>query len=79
MKIVFFLISLFVLIAVMNCDDPQVICKLEEKTGTCRADKPRWYYDASSKSCRLFTYGGCNGNANNFHTEADCMAKCNGV
>ncbi|XP_073497552.1 kunitz-type protease inhibitor 2 [Phyllobates terribilis] len=45
-------------------------------TGNCRAAFPRWYYDAESKSCRAFIYGGCGGSTNNHMSEQDCMAKC---
>merc|ERR1712154_12018 len=51
-------------------------CELPKVVGPCRAAFPRYYYDASRAICERFFYGGCNGNANNFHTQADCEAKC---
>ena len=35
-----------------------------------------WYYNAVSKRCENFRYGGCDGNANRFATEAQCEARC---
>lgn len=52
------------------------MCKLPPEQGPCRGRIPRFYYSASSKRCELFTYGGCQGNANNFKTEEDCVAAC---
>uniref|UniRef100_A0A8C6XD17 BPTI/Kunitz inhibitor domain-containing protein n=1 Tax=Naja naja TaxID=35670 RepID=A0A8C6XD17_NAJNA len=37
---------------------------------------PRYYYDAFNKRCRLFTYSGCGGNANNFQTFDQCNKEC---
>ncbi|XP_006035847.1 kunitz-type serine protease inhibitor bitisilin-3-like [Alligator sinensis] len=52
------------------------LCKLPPEQGPCRGRIPRFYYNASSKRCELFMYGGCQGNANNFKTEEDCVAAC---
>merc|ERR1719167_1824674 len=38
--------------------------------------KSRWYYDQRSSSCQRFLFGGCQGNANNFESEAACLEKC---
>jgi len=46
------------------------------KTGLCRAAKKRFYYNADTKTCKLFTYGGCGGNGNNFETMEECIGKC---
>ncbi|XP_050721774.1 papilin-like isoform X2 [Eriocheir sinensis] len=51
-------------------------CLQERKTGICRARIPRWHYDHTSASCQPFTYGGCQGNENNFPTEQHCRAVC---
>ncbi|KAM7369128.1 hypothetical protein PAMP_013422 [Pampus punctatissimus] len=37
---------------------------------------PRYFYNSTSMSCEIFTYGGCEGNENNFEDEEDCLAKC---
>jgi len=52
------------------------ICQLPAETGPCRAAKLRFFYDVSSGSCRQFTYGGCNGNANRFLTVDNCRRVC---
>ncbi|XP_054928376.1 collagen alpha-3(VI) chain-like [Dermacentor andersoni] len=47
-----------------------------------RCDKNRtgrgimWYYNYSSRSCRKFTYRGCNGNHNRFSSKRMCMDIC---
>ena len=54
------------------------VCSLPAETGPCRGAFPKFYYDSSSKSCKSFTYGGCDGNGNRFDTVAECMAACGG-
>lgn len=51
-------------------------CCLKKDQGRCRASFPRYYYDASTGSCREFIYGGCGGNDNNFATMSQCMNTC---
>lgn len=53
-------------------------CSLPAAVGPCRAAIPKFYYDSGSKSCKGFTYGGCDGNANRFDTEDECKAACGG-
>lgn len=48
-------------------------------TGPCEESIPRWYYDPLSEKCGRFTYGGCEGNKNNFEQEETCMKICSGV
>lgn len=52
------------------------ICLQPQDEGPCRALLRRYYYDRSTQSCRLFYYGGCEGNANNFETLEDCNEAC---
>lgn len=47
--------------------------------GMCRALISRWSYDPSTKSCKEFKFGGCDGNLNNFATKKQCMDVCKGV
>jgi len=50
-----------------------MFCSMPAEAGPCRAAFPRWYWNASSKKCENFIYGGCEGNANNFGTERECQ------
>lgn len=44
--------------------------------GPCDAAIPRYYYDKNSNKCKLFDFGGCDGNANNFESLKECELKC---
>jgi hypothetical protein len=56
--------------------DAGPICSLPPLVGPCEALIPRWYHDPSAGQCRMFNYGGCQGNANNFETQAECETAC---
>jgi hypothetical protein len=58
----------------MECDP----CTLPAAEGPCDAIYERFYFDAELGECRPFTYGGCQGNANNFETLAQCEQTCPG-
>lgn len=51
-------------------------CKHPPSEGPCKAAFPRWYYNMVKRKCKEFLYGGCDGNANNFQTEAACKSFC---
>ncbi|XP_075723107.1 kunitz-type serine protease inhibitor A-like isoform X2 [Rhipicephalus microplus] len=51
-------------------------CYKETETGRCRARQPSWYFDSSRGHCKVFIYGGCDGNKNRFSTEEECMGTC---
>ncbi|KAF1377414.1 hypothetical protein PFLUV_G00200570 [Perca fluviatilis] len=55
---------------------PEEVCEQTPEIGPCHAIIPRYFYNSSSMSCQLFTYGGCGGNQNNFKTEKECMQRC---
>uniref|UniRef100_K1PKN2 Papilin n=1 Tax=Magallana gigas TaxID=29159 RepID=K1PKN2_MAGGI len=55
---------------------PEDPCQLPPQVGRCRARLQRWYYNAQTKECQLFTYGGCGGNANNFRDRKECFTRC---
>lgn len=46
------------------------------ETGPCRGNYLRFYYDKDTKQCAPFTYGGCQGNNNNFLSMEACQQKC---
>lgn len=53
-------------------------CAPKAVTGPCRAAFPRWYFDAEKNACDAFTYGGCRGNKNSYHSKEACMQRCFG-
>ncbi|XP_077520938.1 boophilin-H2-like isoform X1 [Amblyomma americanum] len=52
------------------------VCRRPAYSGICMASIPRFYYDAQTKQCRQFIYGGCHSNGNNFETLRQCMDAC---
>lgn len=56
--------------------EPVSQCFQDADTGNCKSSLLRWYFHSSSSTCRMFTWGGCGGNNNNFLTEAKCEARC---
>ncbi|KAL4238992.1 hypothetical protein ACF0H5_003696 [Mactra antiquata] len=51
-------------------------CTMSKQTGPCRGNFRRFYFDANAGQCFEFSYGGCQGNGNNFMDENSCMATC---
>jgi len=54
-------------------------CVYSAEKGPCRGSHERFYYDASTKQCKQFIYGGCRGNKNNFRQMHDCKATCGDI
>ncbi|KAK3550177.1 hypothetical protein QTP86_021209 [Hemibagrus guttatus] len=52
------------------------VCSLKMDPGSCFARQAMYYYDSEEKACRLFLYGGCQGNGNRFDTKEDCDKMC---
>ncbi|XP_046545162.1 carboxypeptidase inhibitor SmCI-like isoform X2 [Haliotis rubra] len=52
------------------------VCELKPKVGRCKARKRRFFYNSDSQKCEEFFYGGCDGNANNFKSVAECEETC---
>ena len=42
------------------------VCTLDKDSGPCKGNFPKWYFNSVTKRCEIFTYGGCDGNANRF-------------
>lgn len=55
------------------------VCRLREEPGPCRAAFPRFFFDTNTGQCRLFIYGGCQGNKNNFRSLQACRMKCSNL
>jgi len=51
-------------------------CTLPSDVGPCEAAIPRWFHNFLTGQCEEFLWGGCEGNANNFETLADCGSAC---
>lgn len=62
--------------ALFPCFSALEYCTKRPKTGFCRHKLPRWYYDKNSDDCEPFSFTGCGGNNNNFHTYEDCLKVC---
>ena len=54
------------------------ICNLALSKGKCQASLRRFHYDPLDGTCKLFVFGGCQGNANNFETMTQCIEVCIG-
>lgn len=63
----------------INVNERKARCSEPPHTGPCRASHTRWYYNPLKRKCYRFTYGGCDGNGNNFDGEKKCRESCDGV
>jgi len=57
-------------------EDYTQTCRLPMAKGECFASIQRWHFNFEEGSCNQFSYTGCKGNANNFHTLNDCQKAC---
>uniref|UniRef100_A0A665WII2 Collagen type XXVIII alpha 1 chain n=1 Tax=Echeneis naucrates TaxID=173247 RepID=A0A665WII2_ECHNA len=55
---------------------PVKACSKSLDPGPCRQYVVKWYYDPEANTCAQFWFGGCQGNTNNFETEANCRNSC---
>jgi hypothetical protein len=54
------------------------LCSLPQAPGGCRGYQPSFWHDPKTGLCEPFNYSGCDGNANRFATQAECIAACPG-
>jgi hypothetical protein len=47
--------------------------------GPCDGSFVRYYHDSQTGQCESFSYGGCDGNPNNFASRGECIATCKPV
>uniref|UniRef100_A0A3P8YX10 Tissue factor pathway inhibitor n=1 Tax=Esox lucius TaxID=8010 RepID=A0A3P8YX10_ESOLU len=52
------------------------VCLLQVDEGSCRGNIQRYYYNTVTQQCEEFSYGGCQGNANNFMSFEACQKTC---
>lgn len=57
-------------------EDRDSICMQPKEVGPCRASIQRFYFDSNTKTCVEFSFGGCNGNGNNFDSIEQCSESC---
>ncbi|KAL5008286.1 hypothetical protein ScPMuIL_013867 [Solemya velum] len=55
------------------------ICQTAPDRGPCDKSQERWYFNRHSRECKIFIYGGCAGNHNNFQSDEQCMQYCGSV
>lgn len=68
------ILQLFFQLSIAYDDDNK--CLLAPKQGSCNGDETRYYYDPETDECKIFTYTGCSGNANNFESKDGCEFTC---
>ncbi|CAH1797991.1 unnamed protein product, partial [Owenia fusiformis] len=54
-------------------------CSLPKLPGKCKGYFERWYFDANTFTCKMFVYGGCGANGNNFESLGACRQTCNPI
>ncbi|KAI3410165.1 NAD(P)H-quinone oxidoreductase subunit 5, chloroplastic [Globodera pallida] len=62
-----------------NVRDAEVLCSLPPDAGACRQYVPKWFFNAQTGLCEQFSFGGCQGNQNNFAEREQCETKCKKV
>ncbi|XP_067682655.1 carboxypeptidase inhibitor SmCI-like [Haliotis asinina] len=51
-------------------------CAEPSDRGPCRPIINRYFFNAETKTCETFIYGGCGGNSNNFENVTECQDTC---
>ena len=69
--------SLIFLSPVLQCyAAANEVCFLEKDAGRCRGLFARFFWNVDTQQCKVFAYGGCRGNGNNFQTALECQETC---
>ncbi|XP_041928453.1 kunitz-type protease inhibitor 1a isoform X1 [Alosa sapidissima] len=68
-----------VTVLVLTLEQSNHHCLVPMKVGPCRGSFPRWHYNAVTEKCEEFRFGGCKENSNNYLSDAECQAACDGV
>ncbi|XP_061398188.1 kunitz-like toxin PcKuz3 [Musca vetustissima] len=77
MKVFALLLSVLLALVATSVALKDPICGLPSGViGICRAEIPKFTYNADTNECISFVYGGCQGNENNFVTKEECEEKC---
>ena len=51
-------------------------CLQNPEIGPCKASIEQYYFNAQSRSCQTFLWGGCAGNQNRFNSRDECERAC---
>ncbi|EHB05293.1 Uterine plasmin/trypsin inhibitor, partial [Heterocephalus glaber] len=51
-------------------------CFLPGPSLPCKALFPRFFFNATSRLCEKFVYGGCRAKQNNFQNKEQCVQTC---
>ncbi|KAM6986729.1 inter-alpha-trypsin inhibitor [Aplochiton taeniatus] len=54
----------------------EAVCDMPVDHGTCMAMVLMYYYNREESNCRVFHYGGCQGNGNRFQSREECQQTC---
>ena len=63
----------FIIIIIYSVADK---CELPPEKGPCKEHITRYFKNNETGQCEDFTFGGCDGNANNFETLDECFEEC---
>ncbi|KAA0708905.1 Kunitz-type protease inhibitor 1 Hepatocyte growth factor activator inhibitor type 1 [Triplophysa tibetana] len=65
-----------VTVLALSSEQSERHCLTPKKVGPCRGSFPRWLYNAASKVCEEFVFGGCKANSNNYLNKEECLDAC---
>ncbi|KAJ6651565.1 hypothetical protein lerEdw1_020838, partial [Lerista edwardsae] len=52
------------------------VCLLPKDPGPCEGYSERYYFNSTTKTCKMFVYGLCGGNGNRFPNKVACLRTC---